>query len=221
MNILTRMIIAIDGPSASGKGTVAKRLAEHFSLPYLDTGLLYRAVTFVLLQRGFSPENEKAASTIAKSFKDGVPDGLMYDAGLRSEIVSRAASFVAAMPEVRRHLLDFQKSFAYQPNGAVLDGRDIGTVIAPDTPLKLYITANPSVRAERRMKELHLRGQKVTYEAVLEDMQARDARDETRDTAPAKVAPGAAVLDTSGLNADEAFAAALQIVKEKMASLKT
>lgn len=210
------MLIALDGPSASGKGTIAKRLAGYFNLPYLDTGLLYRAVTYVLLQDGGKPSDEDAAALIAYNFRNGIPDKLLADPELRSEIVSREASLIAAMPRVREHLLALQKSFATQPGGAVLDGRDIGTVIAPEAEIKLYITATPQVRAERRMKELHSKGQKVTYEAVLADLEARDARDASRATAPAKAAQDAITLDTSHLDAEEAFAAALKIVKDTM-----
>lgn len=209
------MIIAIDGPSASGKGTVARRLAGHFNLPYLDTGLLYRFVALSLQKQGATPDDMKKAVQAAVFLRQNIKTIGFDDDTLRSHGISQPSSVVAAMPEVRRELLDLQKEFAHQPGGAVLDGRDIGTVIAPDANIKIYVTASVNIRAHRRMKELQSKGHPVTYEAVLKDLQARDARDAERATAPAKPADDAVVLDTSDLNADQAFAAALRIVKEK------
>jgi cytidylate kinase len=209
------MIIAIDGPSASGKGTVARQLAKHFGLPYLDTGTLYRGVTLQLLRDGFSPDDKNEAIRIAKNFENGIDVKLLDDPDLRSEPVSKAAAPVSAIPEVRQHLLTLQKRFATQAGGAVLDGRDIASVIAPQAEVKIYVTATPEKRAERRMKELQSRGQAVTYEAVLADLQARDARDQSRNVAPAIKTADAILLDNTELNIEQAFATALQIVKDK------
>lgn len=209
------MIIAIDGPSASGKGTIARKLAAHFGLPYLDTGTLYRGVTLALLRAGHAPENKAEAIRIARGFTNGIDPALLADPELRSERVSKAAASVSAVPEVRAHLLDLQRRFAVQPGGAVLDGRDIASVIAPQAEVKIYITASPEKRAERRWKELQSLGQTVTYEAVLKDMLARDARDATRSVAPAMKTAEAVLIDTSNLSIDETFASALRIVKEK------
>ncbi len=211
------MIIAIDGPSASGKGTLARRLAKHFNLPHLDTGALYRAVAVAALRAGKSVDHPEEAIKIAAGFSRGISAELMNDPELRLESTSISAGKVAAIPEVREHLLNYQKQFARQPGGAVLDGRDIGTVIAPEAEIKLFIVASAEKRAERRVKELQSRGQPVTYDHVLKDMQERDARDATRSVAPTKAAPDAVLLDTSNLDADAVFAAALQIVKQKTA----
>jgi cytidylate kinase len=210
------MIIAIDGPSASGKGTLAKKLAAHFGLPYLDTGTLYRAVALALLQQYKAPPaGDDGAVQIAKGFKAGIPPALLNDPKLRSETVSTLAGKIASIPEVRQQLLDYQKEFANRPGGAVLDGRDIGTVIAPHAEVKIFITATAEKRAERRLKELQSAGQSATYEAVLKDMQERDVRDAARTIAPTKPAADAVLLDTSNLDAEAAFAEALRIVKEK------
>lgn len=218
------MIIAIDGPSASGKGTLARKLAAHFNLPYLDTGALYRAVGLALkLDLGFRRDDGMAAdehiqskaTTIAQTFKNSVPQELLNDPDLRSEEVGMLAGKVSAIPAVRQHLLEMQKQFAAQPGGAVLDGRDIGTVIAPNADVKIFVTASAEKRAQRRLKELQLGGKEATYEAVLKDMQERDARDAARPIAPTKPADDAALLDTDDQDADAAFAAALAIVREK------
>ena len=207
------MIIAIDGPSASGKGTIARKLATHFNLPYLDTGLLYRWVALRLKQTGHAPDDVAGATKAATYLRENINTITFDDPELRGHAISQPSSVVAAMPEVRRALVELQQQFANQSGGAVLDGRDIGTVIAPHAKIKLFITASAEVRAERRYKELVSKGSTETsYEAVLKDLQARDARDESRTTAPSKVAPDATVLDTSDLNVDEAFAAALKIV---------
>jgi cytidylate kinase len=210
-----RLIIAIDGPSASGKGTLARRLAKHFGLPHLDTGALYRGVALTLLREGADLNDPVAAIAVATDFKNGLDPSLLNTDALRSEAVGMLAGKVSAIPEVRAQLLDFQKQFASQEKGAVLDGRDIGTVIAPNAPVKVFVTASAEKRAERRLKELQNGGQKVTYEAVLKDMQERDARDAARSVAPARPAQDAVMLDTSNLDADQAFAEALKIVKEK------
>lgn len=209
------MIIAIDGPSASGKGTVARRLARHFALPYLDTGLLYRYVALALKKQGAAEDDVGKATTAARHLRQNIKAVSFEDPELRSHGISQPSSVVAAMPEVRAELLDLQREFASQPGGAVLDGRDIGTVIAPQADVKIYVTASAEERARRRTKELLSGGTSITYEAVLKDLQARDVRDAQRATAPAKPAVDAHVLDTTVLDADAAFAAALKIVEEK------
>jgi CMP/dCMP kinase len=200
-----RLIIAIDGPSASGKGTLAKRLADHFELPHLDTGLLYRAVGWLAERTGRPP----AAIAADLSVQD------IQDPELRSDEAGQAGSKVAAIPQVRINLLNFQKNFAYQPSGAVLDGRDIGTVICPDAPVKLFVTASVEARAERRYRELRERGVDTIKPRVLAEMAERDRRDSERAAAPLKAAPDAYLLDTSDLDADAAFAEALAYIARK------
>lgn len=199
------LIIAIDGPSASGKGTLAKRLANHFGLPHLDSGLLYRAVGW-LAERTGRPPAEVAAALQTRDLDD--PE-------LRSDQAAQAASRVAAIPEVRVNLLKFQRKFAYQRPGAVLDGRDIGTVICPDAAIKLFVTASPEARAERRYRELRERGVDTIKPRVLAEMAERDRRDSERAAAPLKAAPDAYLLDTSDMDADTAFAAALAFIEGK------
>lgn len=214
--------IAIDGLAATGKGTIARRLAAELGFAYLDTGLLYRAVGLNVRRAGDDPADKKAASREAEKLNPSSLMALVDDPDLRSGESGIAASFVAAMPEVRASLLKFQQNFAAQPpegkKGAVLDGRDIGTVIAPDAKVKIFVTASSEVRAHRRFLELQSRGENVTEASVFADMQARDARDATRAAAPALPAEDAYRLDTSNLTADEAFAAALAIVKDKLNS---
>ncbi len=188
------MIIAIDGPTASGKGTVARALASHFGLPHLDTGLLYRAVGYQLGQRGGDPDD--AADALAAC---DFPDALLDLAALRDEETGALASRVSVHPAVRAALLDRQRSFAAQPRGAVLDGRDIGTVIAPGPYVKLFVTARPAVRAGRRWQEMQRQGSAVTLAAMEADIAARDARDAGRSAAPLVQAPDAHLLDTSDL----------------------
>ncbi len=209
------MLIAIDGPSASGKGTIARKLADHFKLPYLDTGLLYRWVALNLKQQNKAADDVASATKAAIHLRQHIKTISFDDPDLRSHAISQPSSQVAAMPEVRRELVELQQSFAGQAGGAVLDGRDIGTVIAPHAKIKLFITASAEKRAERRFKELQNKGETTTYDAVLTDLQARDARDETRTTAPSKIAADAVKLDTSDLNVDEAFQAALKIVNSQ------
>lgn len=204
------MIIAIDGPAASGKGTLARRLAAHYGLPHLDTGLLYRAVGAASLGAGVLGDSA-AATRIAHDLD---LTGLDPEA-LRTAEVGEAASVVAAVPEVRAALLDLQRRFAAQPGGAVLDGRDIGTVICPDAPAKLFVTATSQVRADRRFKELVGRGEAATYEDVLADIRKRDERDSNRAAAPLVQAADAVLLDTSALGIAEAFAAALALVEAR------
>ena len=200
-----RLIIAIDGPSAAGKGTLARRLAAHFDLPHLDTGLLYRVVGLKSLRTGRAPAEIAA----------GLQASDLADPELRTDSAGQQASKVAAIPEVRDNLLNFQRNFAYQPSGAVLDGRDVGTVICPDAPVKLFVTASPEARAERRYQELRERGADTIKPRVLAEMAERDRRDSERAAAPLKAAPDAFLLDTSDMDADAAFAAALAFIERK------
>lgn len=209
------MIIAIDGPAGAGKGTLANRLAEHFELAKLDTGLLYRAVGMKVVRAGASPEDELLATTMA----EGLTASDMEADGLRTEEAGSAASKVSVYPGVRATLLDFQRSFATRPpgdaKGAVLDGRDIGTVVCPDADVKLYITASAEVRAERRFRELQGRDGGADYDKVLEDIKARDARDMGRDNAPLMAAEDACQIDTSELDIDAVFNVALDFISTK------
>ena len=213
-------IIAVDGLAATGKGTIARRLAAQLDFAYLDTGLLYRAVGVATLRAGGDPADPAAATLAAQALKPEALAALAEDPFLRGPEGSDAASKVGAVQAVRDALFAFQRRFATNPpdgkKGAVLDGRDIGTVIAPDAMVKIYVEAAPEIRAQRRFLELLARGENVTEALVLEDMRARDARDKSRAAVPAKPAADAVHLDTSGLTADEAFAAALAIVKEKI-----
>lgn len=214
------IIIAIDGLAATGKGTLARKIAQGLDFAYLDTGLLYRAVGVAVLAAGNDLADEAAAERAALALNAASLAEMADSPALRGDEASFAASKVAAMPSVRAALLKFQIDFAHNPpagkKGAVLDGRDIGTVIAPDATVKIYVEASPEVRAHRRFLELQGRGENATEAAVLEDMKARDARDESRAAAPAKPAADAIRLDTSNLNAEEALAEALRIVKEKL-----
>jgi cytidylate kinase len=203
------MIIAIDGPAASGKGTLGKRLAEHFGLRHLDTGLIYRAVAKALLDAGHSPSNRARAVAAAEAL-----DLARLDVpALKSPAVGEAASLVSAIPEVRGALVAHQRNFGRTPPGAVLDGRDIGTVIFPDADVKIFVTATPEVRAGRRTAELKAGGSMVEPADVLADIQRRDERDSTRAAAPLKPAPDAHLLDTTHLDIDAAFRAAVDIVE--------
>lgn len=203
------MIIAVDGPVAAGKGTLARRLAEALDCAYLDTGLIYRAVAARILAAGGDPEDPATAEAAARAL---TPADLERD-DLRLEAVGQAASQVAAIPVVRAALLEFQRGFAAAPpegkRGAVLDGRDIGTVVCPDADMKFFLTASVEARAARRHKELIARGERSIYARVLQDLRERDARDSGRATAPLRAAADAVRLDTSGMDADEAFAVAM------------
>lgn len=204
-------MIAIDGPAASGKGTLARKIAAEFGIPYLDTGSLYRAVGLLTLRRGGNPADatDAIAAANALDMKDFTPEDV------RSEEAGNAASKVAAIAGVRAALLAFQRSFAARPGGAVLDGRDIGTVVCPAADAKIFVTASLEVRVQRRIKELRERGESVNEQRVWEDMAARDARDSDRSVAPLKPADDAFVLDTSTLNADEALAQARAFIVSK------
>ena len=204
-------VIAVDGPAASGKGTIGRALARHHSLPHMDTGLLYRAVALRLWRWGGDPRNEFEALRAAGELGFD-PD----DPELRTEPVSKIASAISAYPAVRAALLERQQDFAGQPGGAVLDGRDIGTIIAPDADAKLFVTASPEVRARRRLEELLQRGMAAHYEDVLADIRSRDQRDASREVAPLKQASDAMLLDTSELDIDAAMAEAIRLVKEKL-----
>ena len=213
------LTIAIDGPAASGKGTLARRLAARFDLAYLDTGAIYRAVARDVLAAGQAPQDAAAAERIAER----LDPASLADPRLRDEDVARASSVVAAYPGVRRALLDFQRNFAASPpggkRGAVLDGRDIGTVVCPDAALKLYITADIGARAHRRFMELSAKGEAQDPAAVLADLQARDARDSGRSTAPLKRADDAVTIDTSTLDADSVFAHVAELVEARLRDL--
>jgi cytidylate kinase len=203
------MIIAIDGPAASGKGTLAKRLATHYGFHCLDTGLLYRAVALSLLDAGTSPSDRERAEAAAKA----LDLSRFPEIALKAPKVSEAASIVSAIPEVRAALLAYQKDFAAREPGAVLDGRDIGTVIAPQAEVKIFVTASPEVRARRRFLEMQQSGGRLSEAEVLADIRRRDERDSSRGVAPLKVAPDAHLLDTTAMDAAAVLAAAIAIVE--------
>lgn len=205
------LVIAVDGPAASGKGTVARALAVHFNLPHLDTGTLYRGVALHLLRWGGDPESEFAALRACDEI-----GGLLDDPELRGEAVGGIASRISAYPGVRSALLQRQRDFAEQSGGAVLDGRDIGTVIAPDATAKLFVTASPEVRAERRCQELQARGLPVHLADVLIDIRARDERDSHRSAAPLAMAADAMLLDTTKLDREGAIAEAIRLVEDRI-----
>lgn len=215
----TSKIIAIDGPAASGKGTLARELAEALNFAHMDTGALYRAVGYEVLKAGGEPENETDAlagcKILAEKLEGSDP---LSNPDLRTDESGNAASKVAVIQSVRDALITIQRNFAQNPaaryEGAILDGRDIGTVICPDAPLKLYVTANMEIRAERRTKELQSKGLDVTNRAVLEDMRARDARDSGRKAAPLRPAEDAIVIDTSNLDQAEMLEIAIEYAKK-------
>ena len=209
------MIIAIDGPAASGKGTLAKRLAAHYRLPHLDTGLLYRATAASLLNADRDLRNIDAAVAAAR----GLSLTDFDDERLRGREMGEAASIVAALPQVRAALIETQRNFARRPGGAVLDGRDIGTVIFPDAGVKLFVTASVPARTERRWKELIARGLSVSLQDITDELQARDAQDVAREAAPLRPADDAVVLDTTDLDPAAAFAKAMEIVKARKQAL--
>jgi len=204
-------VIAVDGPAASGKGTIARALARHFHLPHLDTGILYRAVALNLFRFGGDPGSEFEAMRACD-----LSSVSLDDPELRSEVVGSIASRISAYPAVREKLLDRQRRFAEQEGGAVLDGRDIGTVIAPDADVKLFVTAAVEVRARRRVAELLARGSPAHLEDVIIDLKARDARDSSRSTAPLAQAQDALLLDTSAMDIDDAIAAAIELAEKRL-----
>jgi cytidylate kinase len=215
-------VVAIDGPAASGKGTLARRLAEHFGFAHLDTGRLYRATAFLVLAAGGDPADPAAAEAAARRVEPGV----LADPGLRAEAVARASSQVAAIPAVREALLAFQRGFAAHPpplgsraaRGVVLDGRDIGTVVCPDAAVKLFVTASLQTRAARRLKELREQGAAAIYQSVLRDMTERDARDSLRRDAPLAAAPDAVTIDTTTLDPERVFDQASEIITRALAA---
>lgn len=211
------VVVAIDGPAASGKGTLARRLSAELGYPHLDTGALYRSVGLELLRRGLDPADPEAATAAAEGLDAAAVDG--GDAGLRSEETGIAAAVVAAVPGVRDALRDAQRRFAAAPPGgapgAVIEGRDIGTVICPDADVKLFLQAGVEERARRRAAELHGRGSGASVDEVLRDMRERDVRDRTRDTAPLVPAADAVVIDTAGLDAAAVFARAMSAVQAR------
>jgi cytidylate kinase len=206
-----RILIAVDGPAASGKGTIARALARHFGLPHMDTGMLYRAVALNLWRWGGDPASEFEALRACD-----VASVDPADPELRTEAISSIASRISAYPSVRAALLERQREFAQQPGGAVLDGRDIGTVIAPEADAKLFVTASPEVRAQRRVRELLERGIPAHYDDVLIDIRARDERDSGRDAAPLRQADDAIFLDTSSLSVDDSIAEAIRLVEGRL-----
>jgi CMP/dCMP kinase len=211
-------VIAIDGPAASGKGTLARRLAEHFGFAHLDTGALYRATAFLVLDQAGDPADPVTASRAARL----VHPGLLSDPRLREGAVSAAASIVAAIPGVRRALLDLQRDFAAHPprpaKGAILDGRDIGSVVCPAAEVKLFITASAEARARRRVEELRQQGAAAIFEYVLQDLKERDARDIERPAAPLMAATGATVIDTTMLDADAVFERVSSLIARTLAA---
>jgi cytidylate kinase len=203
------MIIAIDGPAASGKGTIAKQVAAVYGLHHLDTGLIYRAVAKAVLDSGHSPDDVARATEVAIR----LDPTKFEDKALKAQVITEAASVVAAIPQVRQALMNYQREFATKPPGAVLDGRDIGTVIAPGADVKLFVVASPEVRAARRTLELKARGESADEQEVLADLLRRDERDSRRTAAPLKPAPDAHLLDTTHLGIDAAFRAAVEIIE--------
>src|SRR6476619_1675599 len=210
------MIIAVDGPAASGKGTLGKRLAAHYGLRHLDTGLIYRAVAKRMLDAGEALDSVDVAVKFASALDPATFD----ESALKRQNVGAAASIVSALPQVRAALLAFQREFGRPPPGAVLDGRDIGTVVFPDAEVKIFVTATPETRARRRLAELERAGEVVNYDEVVADIRCRDERDTSRAVAPLKPAPDAHLLDTTHLDIDAAFRAAVDIVEAVRAGRK-
>jgi cytidylate kinase len=207
------MIVAIDGPAAAGKGTIAARIARHYGLPYLDTGLLYRLVGKVVAERKLDPDDAAASGAVAAS----LDVARLADPSLRGHEAGELASRVAVHPSVRAALLAFQRQFAVQPGGAVVDGRDIGTAVVPDANVKIYVTASSEERARRRTAELVAKGRSIDYATVLAEILARDARDAGRAVAPLAMAADAHLLDTTDMDIETAFRAAVDIVERAKA----
>lgn len=205
------MIIAVDGPLASGKGTIARALSAHFKLPYLDTGTLYRATGVAVLDAGISTDDAEACAGIARSLDISAID----ENRIRTAEAGAMASRVASIPQVRQALFELQRGFAGQPGGAILDGRDIGTVICPDADVKIYVTADAETRARRRWSELTAKGETLSFEQMLEQTRERDRRDTERADAPMRPADDATLLDTSSLSIDAAVTAAIEIVEKR------
>jgi CMP/dCMP kinase len=204
------MIIAIDGPAASGKGTIARQIAQIYGLHHLDTGLLYRAVAKAMLDAGYAPDDAERAIAAAAAL-----DPKKFDeSALKTQKITEASSVVAAIPQVREALMNYQRAFAVQPPGAVLDGRDIGTVIAPGADVKLFVVATPEVRAKRRVLELRGRGEEADEAEVLADLRRRDERDSRRTAAPLVQAPDAHLLDTTHLSVDAVLRAAIKMIED-------
>lgn len=217
---MTTPIITIDGPAASGKGTLARRLAEQLGYYYLDSGAIYRLVALKMLNAGMNPDDEAAATATARAFVSEFDAAQILNPEIRTSAVSAAASKSSRFAGVREALLQIQRNVAHNPptpcKGAVLEGRDIGTVVCPDADVKIFLTASPEARAERRTKELLSRGEKTTYEAVLQDLKERDERDSTREVAPLRPAQDAATVDTSGMDAEAALAHVLGLVRKRL-----
>lgn len=222
---MAKPVIAIDGPAASGKGTLVRALADKLNFAFMDTGALYRATAFELISSGLSAKDHRdaadAAQILVKKIEQAqTPDEILGNKSLREDKIGKEASTIAAYPDVREVLNDLQRTFAENPGkpykGAVLDGRDIGTVICPNADLKLFITAKTEIRAKRRVKELQSRGIVATYEAVLKDMRERDARDAEREAAPMKPADDAVIIDSSDLDAGEMLDKVLDLVKQRL-----
>jgi cytidylate kinase len=207
------MIIAIDGPAAAGKGTIAERLAAHYRLPYLDTGLLYRAIGKEMAERGIDLDDGEAAGAIAA----GLDPSRLRDSTLRGHDAGELASRIAVHRQVREALLQFQREFARRPGGAVLDGRDIGTAVCPDADFKIFVTASPEIRARRRTDELTAKGRSIAYERILAEIRERDARDSGRAAAPLRPAADAHLLDTTDKDIEAAFRAAVEIIERAKA----
>ena len=222
---MSKPVIAVDGPAASGKGSLARKLAENLNFAYMDTGILYRGTAFEVLDSGLSIKDKRdcidAAQNLIKKIQNSPnPNKILGNPRLRDDDIGQAASITAAIPEVRKTLNDLQKNFTKNPGhgveGAILDGRDIGTVICPDADVKLFVTAKIEIRAKRRLKDLQSKGIAATYGTVLDDMRERDSRDAQRSEAPLARAKDAVIIDNSDLNAEETLEMALKIIKERL-----
>ena len=206
----TCLVIAVDGPAASGKGTLSRKIAKHFGLAYLDTGSLYRGVALMALEAGLDVDDVAGLTALTRSLSEDV----WLDPRIREPGVGDAASKIASIPEIRASLLSFQRDFAHRPPGAVLDGRDIGTVVCPEADVKLFVTASQEERAQRRFKELFKAGKEVTLEEISEDIQRRDERDASRQEAPLKQSDDAHLLDTTNLDIEAAMSAAVALINQ-------